>query len=198
MKDSTEVMRRIYGALRPLSETKDTGIWVLDSDRQRTNGSAGANGNEMQAMFEKLEGGQRRSFKPDITEFHRPPLFAGGMVIGLNFAAPPHDADKEEVNFGLLYDVYDGSYPIGPNSPILFMYAMTFVDPPLVEPGTYLVSADIVSGKVRIRKNTEDGLLEGHFSHIVARIPEVHDYLGVGPDHPYEMKIEDGRFRVHL
>lgn len=195
MNDLQAAMRCGSVFQRPFSDAEDNRIWLSDSRLVSAPASANPRNGQLSALFEMVEGGARREFVAEQTEFIKQSNI--NHVSGRHFTAPPHQAYAEAVGVAFLEDLPNGYYSVT-SGVAAINYQLYFRAPPCCPDGDVAVSFKVISGMILLQNDWMQGVVAGSFRDVLVRIHKVDHDIGVGPGQDYEMKMLNGRFRVHL
>jgi|GEM_PF-5600909 len=196
-----DYLRRIGALKSSLPNDESARTWLADPDRVVPTSGTGRQDAAVSAVFKRMAGGERRDYVADIVELIDDSAFNAWMVIGTHRTWPPHDAFFEQLGIGLRKNLPSGSYEVGEavvDPAVTIGYSLYFRNPPYFPEGDITVSFDVVSGKLVLQNNGEQGVISGEFRNVLVRIHKTDDLIGTGPDAPYEMIMLDGSFRAQL
>lgn len=198
MTDLRALIQHNSGLRCPVSNDGDGRTWHIDSQpawRQ----DAGARSNELLAVLKPLVGGTHREYLPEQVQVVDGYPINAWLVLGHHNGAPPHDAFEERVAIGFEKDLPNGTYAIGDaiiDAPAIIDYSLMYRNPPYFPDGDIVTFFEVVSGKLILQNDPEQGSFAGTFMNVLIKIHKIDHSIGIGPDTPYELMIVSGNFRA--
>lgn len=109
----------------------------------------------------------------------------------------PHKAYEEVLTVVFRSSLVNGDFPIeSPMADVMLFYRLVFRDPPNYPDKDIHVLASATRGTLTLENDPAQHLLVGTFDNALVQVPALRPLIGVGPDSPYNLYINSGRFVV--